>query len=322
MELRHLRYFLAAVEEGSLQRAADRLNLAQPALSRRIRDLEDELRCKLFERTYKGVTPTEAGTAFYREMLALLNGLDQSVERIRRMGPTQGPKVRIGLVHIFRKYAFANDAIVAFRKQQPNVELSFMRDVSNIMSLALRERRLELAFLFEQNLSPLGFGQRSIHRERLVLGVHPQHRLAAAEPASLSDIAGTPLVWLSQSESDYYHAALAQQFRLQGVEPAIAHVAHNHEELIDLTMASGGVCVTVASSTLSTAPGALVFRPLVDLNFEVQLSLAWSPEIEPSSPAGQLLELLHAAIDRHQEAIRTGACAWARMLGEDVIRTD
>jgi DNA-binding transcriptional LysR family regulator len=64
MELRRLRYFVAAVEEGSLQRAAGRMHVAQPALSRRIRDLEDSLGCQLLERGVTGVTPTEAGRAF------------------------------------------------------------------------------------------------------------------------------------------------------------------------------------------------------------------------------------------------------------------
>ena len=78
MELRHLRYFVAAVEEGSMQGAAGRMNVAQPALSRRIRDLEIRIGCDLLIRGARGVTPTRAGTSLYRDALKLLEGLDEA----------------------------------------------------------------------------------------------------------------------------------------------------------------------------------------------------------------------------------------------------
>ena len=97
MELKHLRYFKAAVEEGSLQAAAARLNVAQPALSRRVRDLEALLGCDLLVRGARGVAPTRAGLALYRDTVRVFGELDEAVQRARRLGLEQGRGVRMGL---------------------------------------------------------------------------------------------------------------------------------------------------------------------------------------------------------------------------------
>ena len=85
MELRHLRYFIAAVEEGSLQGAAQKLNVAQPALSRRIRDLEARIGCDLLTRGARGVAPTRAGASLYRDALRALERLDEARHRALRI---------------------------------------------------------------------------------------------------------------------------------------------------------------------------------------------------------------------------------------------
>ena len=96
MELKHLRYFRTAVDEGSLQAAAARLNVAQPALSRRVRDLEALLGCDLLVRGARGVVPTRAGLALYRDTVRLFGDLDEAVQRARRLGLEQGRGVRMG----------------------------------------------------------------------------------------------------------------------------------------------------------------------------------------------------------------------------------
>ena len=100
MELRHLRYFVAAVEEGSMQGAASRMNVAQPALSRRIRDLEIRTGCDLLTRGARGVTPTRAGASLYRDALRLLEGLDearQQHESNARLGAGGEARVKLAV---------------------------------------------------------------------------------------------------------------------------------------------------------------------------------------------------------------------------------
>jgi len=319
MDLRRLRYFIAAVEEGSLQAAAQRMNVAQPALSRRIRDLEAELGCELLTRGVRGVTPTPAGAALHRDALALLAGLDEAARRARRIGREQRDGVRLGLVQTSRKYAFLQEALAAFRAAEPAAGVAFVRELSPLLAQALREGRLDITLLFEQRIGARGFDERLVHRERYVLAAHPSHRLAAPGPIELAALAGQPLVWLSRADNPDSHDGLLQQCRLHGLEPAIAQLAHGHEEQIELTIVSGGACLTPASTMLSTPPGALVYRPLPKFDMELSLSLAWSRDLE-GALAGRMLAHLHAAVDRHQADIRAGVSGWSRLDGIDVVR--
>ncbi|CAN7543170.1 LysR family transcriptional regulator [Phenylobacterium sp. LjRoot219] len=319
MDIRHLRYFTAAVEEGSLQGAAQRMHVAQPALSRRIRDLEADLGCELLTRGVRGVTATPAGAAFYRDALALLAGLDEAAQRARRIGREHEEGVRLGLVHTSRKYAFLQEATAAWRAGEPTGGLAFVRGLSPELAHALVEGRLDMTLLFERRIGAEAFDERLIHRERYVLAAHPSHRLAQPGAADLAVLSGEPLVWLSRSDNGDSHDALLQQCRLHGLEPAIAQLTHSHEEQIELTTVSGGACLTPASTLLSTPAGALVFRPLPKFEMELSLSLAWRRDLG-GSLAGRLLAELHQAIDRHQDAIRGGRSPWARLDGCAVVR--
>jgi DNA-binding transcriptional LysR family regulator len=318
MELRHLRYFIAAVEEGSFLGAAERMNVAQPALSRRIRDLEATLACSLLTRSPRGVAPTRAGAAFYREARALLEGLDQAAQRARRMGLDQGRLARMGLVQTSSKYGFIRQAIADFRMQRPDAALSFLRSSSQELALALRDGRVDLTLLYERHLGAQGFGERLIHRERYVVAAHPRHQLAHGGPVELAALAGEPLVWLARRDNLDHHDALMQRCRLHGLEPVIAHAATSHEEQIELTVASEGACLTPASTMLSAPAGDLAFRPLEGLPMELHLSLAWDPDLA-AQPGADLLARLNAAIDAHQEELASGACAWAQLVGHQVV---
>ena len=143
MDFRLLRYFIATVEEGSLQGASRRMNIAQPALSRRIRDLELTLNCSLLVRGPRGVSVTRAGRAFYEDAVALVKGLDLAIHNTRRLGLEHGSKVRIGLVQSARKYAFVHGAIAAFSAIRSPSELAYQRASSS----ELVEARVKSAWI-------------------------------------------------------------------------------------------------------------------------------------------------------------------------------
>jgi len=314
MELRHLRYFVAAVEERSLQGAAQRMNVAQPALSRRIRDLEAELGCTLLERSARGVSPTPAGAKFYREVVMTLEALSRAAYDARQMGIEQNRVVRLGLVRTSRKYAFTHEAIAAFNASDGRGTIAFTSEPSPGLALALRDRHLDLSLLYEPFLGVSGFGERVIHKERYVLSVHPSHRLAVERPAELGELAGMPLVLLARRENAEFHDRFLQELRVAVAEPIISHIANSYEELIDTTIASGGVCVSAASTMLSTPPGVLRFRPLPGLRLDLPLKLAWRADIQ-GTPASLLLACMNAAIDRHQAEIASGHAGWASLFG-------
>ncbi len=321
MDFRLLRYFIATVEEGSLQGASRRMNIAQPALSRRIRDLELTLDCGLLVRGPRGVTVTPAGKAFYEEAVGLVKGLDLAVHNTRRLGIEQGRQVRIGLVQSARKYAFVHEAIAAFSASRNPSELAYQRASSTELVEALREGRLDISFAFERRIRSPKLAERMIHRERYVLAAHPAHPLAVEEPIELAQLSGRPLIWLARQSEQGDHDILMQQCRLHGLDPQIGQLSRSPEEQLDLASVSGGICLTPASTILTIHPGQMVFRPITDFAMELDFSLGWQHEIE--SPAvDAMLDNFHAAIDRHQASINDGSAGWTRLLGIPVVRVD
>jgi DNA-binding transcriptional LysR family regulator len=323
MELRHVRYFVAAVEEGSLQGAARRVHVAQPALSRQIHDLEEMLGCVLFERHAKGVQLTAAGAAFHRDALAILQLVAEATQRSRKAGLAQQQRVRLGLVRTVGKYAFTHRAITGFMRgfthERPDMPIEFTRASSPELAEALRDGRLDLALIYERQLDPRSFGQRIVHHESYVLATHPQHRLARQSAIHLADLAGEPLVWLSRRNNADNHDALLQHCRLHGLEPVIRHEADSHDEQIELVGMTAGICLTVASTQLTAAPGQLLFRPISDFDLEVQLRLAWRKGMAVGSAAA-LQQSLMAAIDEHQAELAHGGAAWTRIGDSTVVR--
>ena len=321
MDFRLLRYFIATVEEGSLQGASRRMNMAQPALSRRIRDLELTLGCSLLMRGSRGVTVTRAGQGFYEDAQALVKGMDLAIHNTRRLGLEQGREVRFGVVYNARKYPFVHEAIAAFSMDRDHAELAYHRATSTDLVEALREERLDITLAYERRIRSPKLTERLIHRERYVLAAHPAHPLALHQPINLGELAGQSLVWLGRQSEEGEHDILMQQCRLHGLDPTIGQLSRSHEEQLDLAAVSGGICLTPASTMLTTYPGQRVFRPFADFAMELDLTLGWLRDIQNPAVAA-MLDALNQAIDAHQAGIRDGATAWTSLLGHALVRID
>ena len=321
MDFRLLRYFIATVEEGSLQGAARRMNIAQPALSRRIRDLELNLDCALLVRGPRGVVVTPAGQAFYEDAVALVKGLELAIHNTRRLGLEQASQVRLGLVQSARKYALVQEAIAEFSALRGPSALAYQRASSGELVEALREERLDITFAYERRIRSPRLAERLIHKERYVLAAHPAHPLAQSAAIQLGQLAGQSLIWLARPSEQGEHDILMQQCRLHGLDPLIGQLSRSPEEQLDLAAVSGGICLTPASTMLISPPGQMVFRPIADFAMELDFTLGWVREAQ-SPVVEAMLEALHAAIDRHQAAITDGSADWSRLLGHPLVMVD
>lgn len=314
MEIKHLRILVAAVEEGSIQAASRLLNIAQPALSRRLKDLEDMLGCTLLVRGGRGVTPTQAGLALYRDALAIIEQVVEAGQRAQRLGLEQERKIRLGLVQTARRYGFVREALSAFNTEHPKAGIAFTRGLSRDLASAIREGQLDATLLYELHIGSARLAERLVHKERYVLAAHPQHRLAVPGAASLPELTGEPLVCVLRQDNANNHNPLLHQLRQHGLEPVVGQWASSPEEMLDLVTVSGGVCITPASSILLIPPGDLVFRALPDFASELELAAGWSAP--PSSPLlDAFLTCLHGAIDRHQAHIRAQRESWMVLDG-------
>src|ERR1041385_7012094 len=123
MELRHLRYFVQVAEEQHYRRAAERLRIAQPALSRQIQDLEEEIGFKLFDRLPRGVKLSAAGKLFMEDARRILQQVNEATARAKRVAAGQSGTLRVGFVESVSWHGVVPDSFPQFREPQPDVEL-------------------------------------------------------------------------------------------------------------------------------------------------------------------------------------------------------
>src|SRR6266853_3873226 len=161
MELRHLRYFVVIGEEQHYGRAAHRLRIAQPALSRQIQDLEEEVGFKLFDRLSRGVRISAAGKLFLEEARRILHQVDEATRRAKRVASGQSGILRVGFVESMSWHGVVPDSFRQFRDRQPDAELK-MKPLSSLEQIgAVRSGQLDAGFVFtianiDRELAQLG----------------------------------------------------------------------------------------------------------------------------------------------------------------------
>ncbi len=261
MELRHLRYFVAVGEALNFTKAAARLRVAQPALSRQIQDLEDEIGVDLLRRSSRGVTLTAEGKLFLEEVRELLKHADESIERVRALARGEYGELHIGYAPV-PTTEILPPALAAFQKAVPRVKV-LLHDLSTDELIAgLRNGSLELAITIQP------FGEQTAGIDFELLRAYPLWvALAAAHPFArlksvpLEKLVAEPLVGLGRKDYSESYGILERIFAPIYAKPRIAVECDSASSLI--TEVEAGHGVALASPTLKLVAGKrLLYRPL------------------------------------------------------------
>jgi DNA-binding transcriptional LysR family regulator len=246
MELRHLRYFAAVAQEGSFTRAAERLHVAQPPLSRQIQQLEEELGLTLLDRDSRPLRTTDAGRLFLEQAVQVLERIEGMKVMMRRLKQSGRPRFVIGFA-ASTIYAALPDLIRRFRAAAPEVELSLVEMVSLEQIAALKENRIDVGF------GRIRFDDPALRRdvlreEPLVVALPRAHHLLAREgKLSISSLAGEPLVIYPREPRPSYADQVISLFRDRGLEPNVVHEARELQSAVGLVAAEVGVAIVPAS---------------------------------------------------------------------------
>ena len=254
MELRHLRYFVAAAEAENVSRAALKLHVSQPALSRQIRDLEEELGFSLFERSAKSVRLTEAGRTFLTEARAVLQRAEEAVNSAQAIAAGGRSELHVG-------YAPSPTARImpptlrAFQAQFPKVRVR-LHDLSTEEMLAgVREGKLQVAILVRPNRSMLrGLHFEELARDTMCLAVPPGHALSRLRSVTLARAAREPLVVFSAKDYPEYREYLEALFAPTKSRPRIAEEHDSSASLIAAIESGTGVAIVPKSFSCSAGP--------------------------------------------------------------------
>jgi len=277
MELRHLRYFAAVAEAENVSRAALQLRVSQPALSRQIRDLEDELGFALLKRTAKSVSLTEAGRVFLAESRAVLERAEMAVKTARAAASGQSGVIQAGYAPTLAARILPT-ALQAFKVEFPGV-LVKLHDLSTEEMLAgLREGRLHLAFMVRPAPGAMrGLKREDLLREPLRLAVPLNHRFAGRRSVSIADAAREDFVSYNRRDYPDYHELLASVFASADRPLRIVDEHDGVSSLISAVVAGAGVALTLeALGGAAALPLKLI--PLTPAPAPLIIAALWNPK--------------------------------------------
>jgi LysR family transcriptional regulator, hca operon transcriptional activator len=259
MELRHLRYFVAVAEEGSLTVAAEkRLHTSQPSLSRQIRDLEYEVGAPLLTRSVHGVELTASGRAFLDHARLALAQVEAAREAARRAAQPEKPGFALGFL-TGQEMDWLPEAMHILRDELPNIEVTVASEYSPVLAEALRRGRLDLAFMRrETEASDLVF--KTVTQEPLTLVLPSDHRLAARKTIALDEIARDPFINVSAT-APALRAIIDDYLRRAGLKIAPAHEADNLAMAISLVASTRGVAL-LPRYAQNFLPWSVISRPI------------------------------------------------------------
>jgi DNA-binding transcriptional LysR family regulator len=277
MELRHLRYFVAAAEEENVSRAALKLHVSQPGISRQIRDLEDEIGFPLFERSAKALHLTSAGKIFLVEARAVLQHADDAVKKARAaLNGTHG-EIHVGYAPSLTVQILP-PTLRAFQARFPHVRVA-LHDLSTEEMLAqLRNGELQLSLMVRLDRKMLrGLEFVELARYPMCVALAPKHPLAQSTTLTLDQIAGEPLIAYHRADYPEYHAMLDKLFAAAGRKPRIAE-EHDGVSGIVLAVESGGGFAFLPSCVKCMVGPRLNLIPLSAAVPEIPVVAAWRKE--------------------------------------------
>jgi len=276
MELRHLRYFVAVAEEQNVTRAAARLHVSQPPLSRQIRDLEDELSVALFEHGAKAVRLTEAGRVFLHEARAVLQRADEAVRTAKAVAHGQQGEIHVGYAPSLT-VELLPAALRLFQEANPAVRVQLHDSSTQEMLRGLRDGTLHAALLIQVSAKVMaGLAFEELHRYAVCVAVHPAHPLARTRKVGLDQVARERLIAFTLADYPEYHAWIADLFTPFPRPPQIAEEHDSVTSLIAAVEAGRGVAI-VAESFACLAGPRLKLRPLAPAPPPMAVALVCRP---------------------------------------------
>jgi DNA-binding transcriptional LysR family regulator len=305
MELRHLRYFLAAAELENISRAALKLHVSQPAVSRQIRDLEDELGLVLFERGPKSLRLTAAGKAFQPEAAAVLARLEAGIQSARRASAGETGELQVG-------YAMSPTvrlmplALREFQRRHPGVKVRLQDLSTEEMLGGLRDGTLHMAFFVRGEAASL----RKLQWEDILsvpvrVAVPPGHPFAGRAEVTLKEVAAEPLLAYGATGYPEYHGFLISTFSKVRRKPRVVGEHDSVASLIASIEAGAGVALTPESIACFAGP-RLVLIPLSPAPPPLTVAAAWLATNE-SPLVRQFLECTREARAGMEDANRDHA---------------
>jgi DNA-binding transcriptional LysR family regulator len=264
MELRHLRYFVAVAENGSITKAAQQLGIQQPPLGQQIRDLETELKVQLFDRAPKRIELSPAGKVFLEDARRILDDAAEAIARVRRFDRGEQGVLSVGFTSSASLHPIAPQILRAFGAAFPLARIDVEERETYELILGLTSRRLDVAFMRFAPTDLPELASTPLLDEEMVVAIPSNHELARepGRPLRLEQLGNESFVLYRRPDGigiyDWLMAALAKV----DFKPRVVSEIHRMMATINIVAAGGGISL-VPTSMQTLHREAVVYRPLV-----------------------------------------------------------
>ncbi|SKA31457.1 LysR family transcriptional regulator [Consotaella salsifontis] len=285
MELCHLRYLTAAVEHGSFRRAAFELGVQESTISRRIRDLEDEIGAALFIRHSSGIHLTLAGQRFFARAKKAIDQLNYAVKDAGAAGQGQIGLLRVGIYSSLAS-GFLSNLLHRYNATHSSVRMEFVEGNQDNHLMEVRRFRLDVAFITDAT-TVQGCDIAPLWTERVFVVLPSRHPLSELTEITWSDLRGQPFVVSSDYPGPKITEYLIRHLSRGSEHPSVDPQDVSRDNLMQIVALGRGLTLTSEATTDVVFPG-VIYRPIS--NEQVSFSAVWSPRND--NPAfRQLLSL-------------------------------
>ena len=307
VEVRHLRYVVAAADEGSFRRAATALGVEQSAISRRIRDVEDRLGVSLFTRHSGGVDLTNAGKRFLGHARHALRQIDRAAKLAGSAGRGERGIVRVGIVSSLAS-GFIADLLKEYERANAGVHIEYIEGAPSEHVAAVRRFKIDVAFVTART-APADCETEQLWTEKVFVVLPSDHRLVARKVISWSDLKNEHFLVSETDPGPEIHDFLVKNLADLGQHASVESCAVGRDNLMQIVSFGRGLSLTSEATTGTQFPG-VVYRPLS--TDELPFRAVWSPKID--NPAlRRLLSLARTMAKRHDGCGQTVGSVRSRL---------
>lgn len=295
MELRHLRYFVAVGEELNFRKAAQRLNISRPALSKQIKDLEDEIFVRLLDRDTVSVSLTKAGEIFLEDAKQLLRQAEQAIERANEAQSGHRGKLRIGSVGIIAT-DFLPKTLKFFHQKYPGVEVAFVEMLPAEQLDALNSGHIDIGFAYGKDvLNMTSLRSVCVIHSSYGVAVSRQHALAVRKSVTLNEVRQETLICLGGKGRSSHRDALCQIFTTEGIKPGKVRQVDGFDSLVTLLAADQGI--SLLPQVLDLGKQDIVIIPIIatEADLDFHMWAVWKRHL-PSHHIKHFVQLLEERV--------------------------
>jgi DNA-binding transcriptional LysR family regulator len=292
MELRHLRYFRMVAAELHFGRAAEKLHIAQPPLSKQIQQLEAELGFELFARTKRSVALTPAGQAFLVEVDQIFQKLDRAIDIGKQTSRGELGQISIGFVGS-ATYNILPIMLQRFRDRYPHIQIELHELTTDRQLIWLREGRIDLGLIRPPMIDP-NFASQIIFQESLVVALPIDHHLAKLDLIELSALATEPFILFPRQLAPGLYDPIIAICQAAGFSPQVVQECIQMQTIVSLVSANMGVSILPTSIQEAQRQG-VIYKPIqagsISVDQLAKIAIIW--RIDEDSPTiNRLIEIV------------------------------